>query len=76
MTLAKQVWSDPNAIMQTAGSSAPAELSQIFEPIRDELEAVEQAYTSHIQSRVDLIPRIGRYIQTMKTSSAVYCCDA
>ena len=50
--------------MQTARSSAPAELAQIFEPIRDELEAVEQAYTSHIQSRVDLIPQIGRYIQT------------
>ncbi len=50
--------------MQTARSSPPAELAQIFEPIRDELEAVEQAYTRHIQSRVDLIPRIGRYIQT------------
>ena len=50
--------------MQTARSSAPAELANIFEPIRAELEAVEQAYTSHIQSRVELIPQIGRYIQT------------
>ena len=50
--------------MQTVRSSAPAELAQLFEPIRDELEAVETAYTSHIQSRVELIPQIGRYIQT------------
>ena len=50
--------------MQTVRSSAPAELSQIFEPIREDLEAVEAAYTSHIQSGVDLIPQIGRYIQT------------
>ena len=50
--------------MQTVRSSAPAELAQIFEPIRDELEAVETAYTRHIQSRVELIPQIGRYIQT------------
>jgi octaprenyl-diphosphate synthase len=50
--------------MQTLRPSAPVELTQIFEPIRDELEAVEHAYTSHIQSRVALIPEIGRYIQT------------
>ena len=50
--------------MQTARSSDPVELAHIFESIRDELEAVEKAYTSHIQSRVELIPQIGRYIQT------------
>ena len=50
--------------MQTVRSSAPTELAQLFEPIQDQLEAVEQAYTTHIQSRVDLIPQIGRYIQS------------
>ena len=64
MTLAKNVWSDPNADMRTVRSSTPAELAQIFEPIRNELDAVETAYTRHIQSRVELIPQIGRYIQT------------
>ena len=56
-----------------------AELTQLFEPIRAELEAVEQAYITHIQSDADpaasgaaegprhavdeLIPRMARYIQ-------------
>ena len=43
--------------------SSPA-LSQIFEPIRDDLEKVDQEFGRHIQSQVDLIPKIGRYIQT------------
>ena len=50
--------------MQTVRSSAPAELARIFEPIQDQLEEVEEAYAKHIQSRVDLIPEIGRYIQS------------
>ena len=45
-------------------SSAPADLTQIFEPIRTDLDAVEEAYASHIQSRVELIPQIAHYIQT------------
>ena len=49
--------------MQTVRSSAPEELARIFEPIQDQLEEVEEAYAKHIQSRVDLIPQIGRYIQ-------------
>jgi octaprenyl-diphosphate synthase len=44
-------------------SSAAADLSQIFEPIREDLEAVEQEFGRHIQSRVALIPEMGRYIQ-------------
>ena len=40
-----------------------ADLAQIFEPIRDELEAVEREFVRHIQSRVALIPEMGRYIQ-------------
>jgi octaprenyl-diphosphate synthase len=40
-----------------------ADLSQIFEPIRGDLERVEQEFVRHIQSRVALIPEMGRYIQ-------------
>lgn len=44
--------------------SPPADLAQIFEPIRADLETVEQQFARHIESRVELIPQIGRYIQT------------
>ncbi len=47
----------------TQNPSAAADLAQIFEPIREDLEAVEQEFVRHIQSRVALIPEIGRYIQ-------------
>ena len=50
--------------MTVARSSAPADLANIFEPIRTDLDAVEEAYVRHIQSRVELIPEIGRYLQT------------
>ena len=40
-----------------------ADLAQIFEPIRDDLDLVEQEFVRHIQSRVALIPEMGRYIQ-------------
>jgi octaprenyl-diphosphate synthase len=40
-----------------------ADLTQIFEPIRGDLEAVEREFVRHIQSRVALIPEMGRYIQ-------------
>ena len=42
---------------------ASDELAQIFEPIREDLDAVEQEFIRHIQSRVALIPEMGRYIQ-------------
>ena len=44
-------------------SSASADLTAIFEPIRADLDAVEQAYADHIQSRVELIPKMASYIQ-------------
>jgi octaprenyl-diphosphate synthase len=44
-------------------SPAFADLAQIFEPIRGDLDAVEQEFVRHIQSRVALIPEMGRYIQ-------------
>ncbi len=39
-------------------------LTQIFEPIRDDLERVDREFARHVQSQVDLIPKIGQYIQT------------
>jgi octaprenyl-diphosphate synthase len=39
-------------------------LSQIFEPIRGDLEKVDEEFARHVQSQVELIPTIGRYIQT------------
>lgn len=44
-------------------SSPPIELSRLFEPVREDLERVEQEFARHIESRVQLIPQIGRYIQ-------------
>ena len=43
-------------------SSIP--LAQLFEPIRADLERVDREFARHVQSQVDLIPKIGRYIQT------------
>ena len=40
------------------------DLSQIFEPIRADLEQVDQEFSRHVQSQVELIPKIGQYIQT------------
>ena len=40
-----------------------SDLAQIFEPIRDDLERVEHEFVRHIQSRVALIPEMGKYIQ-------------
>ena len=45
-------------------TSAPPDLVQIFEPIREDLDTDEQQFVRHIESRVELIPEIGRYIQT------------
>jgi octaprenyl-diphosphate synthase len=52
-----------------ASSLSPVEksspdLAQIFEPIRDDLEHVDREFGRHVQSHVDLIPKIGKYIQT------------
>src|SRR5262249_41332144 len=40
------------------------ELSQIFEPIRADLEQVDREFGRQAQSQVELIPKIARYIQT------------
>jgi len=44
-------------------SAVSTDLAQLFEPIRQDLEAVEAEFVRHIQSRVALIPEMGRYIQ-------------
>jgi len=44
--------------------TTPFDLTHIFEPIRDDLERVDAEFGKHVQSRVELIPRIGKYIQT------------
>ena len=41
---------------------ATADLAQIFEPIREDLQKVEQEFARHIESRVALIPEMGKYI--------------
>jgi octaprenyl-diphosphate synthase len=43
--------------------TSPA-LSQIFEPIRADLELVDREFARHVESQVELIPTIGKYIQT------------
>ena len=63
MTLGARVWSDSRRVRAAINSSAPADLADIFEPIRADLDAVEEAYTERIRSRVELIPQIVRYIQ-------------
>src|SRR4029453_11057378 len=45
-------------------SQSPLELAQIFEPIREDLARVDEEFLRHVHSRVQLIPQIGRYIQT------------
>jgi octaprenyl-diphosphate synthase len=44
-------------------NASSLELSQILEPIRADLEAVEREFGRHVESRVELIPQIGKYIQ-------------
>lgn len=44
-------------------TESAVDITQIFEPIRDDLQAVEHEYARQIQSRVELIPQIGKYIQ-------------
>jgi octaprenyl-diphosphate synthase len=45
-----------------SATSVP-DLSQIFGPVRDELARVEKEFAKYLESRVELIPQMGRYIQ-------------
>ncbi len=51
-------------VSEAVPKSPPADLAQIFEPIRADLDTVEQQFVRHVESHVDLIPQIGRYIQS------------
>ena len=50
--------------LQRTAPLPPPDLLRLFEPIRGDLEKVEREFGRHLQSQVDLIPRIGKYIQT------------
>jgi octaprenyl-diphosphate synthase len=45
-----------------SATSVP-DLGLIFEPVREALGRVEQEFARHLESKVDLIPQMGRYIQ-------------
>src|SRR6476660_10381015 len=51
-------------VLTRSVDSPPPDLLRLFEPIRGDLEKVEREFGRHLQSQVDLIPRIGKYIQT------------
>jgi octaprenyl-diphosphate synthase len=46
----------------TTPTSIPG-LAEIFEPVREELARVEREFARHLQSRVELIPEMGKYVQ-------------
>lgn len=48
--------------MNPSATSVP-DLALIFEPVREALGRVEQEFARHLESKVDLIPQMGRYIQ-------------
>jgi octaprenyl-diphosphate synthase len=50
--------------LSKAVEKSSSALSQIFEPIRADLESVDREFARHVQSQVELIPKIGQYIQT------------
>jgi octaprenyl-diphosphate synthase len=39
------------------------DLAHILEPVRDELKRVEREFARHLESRVELIPEMGKYVQ-------------
>jgi octaprenyl-diphosphate synthase len=48
---------------KSSAAAALPDLAQIFEPVRDELARVEAEFARHLESRVELIPQMGRYLQ-------------
>ena len=38
-------------------------MAEIFEPVREQLARVEREFTRHLESRVELIPQMGKYVQ-------------
>lgn len=48
--------------MNSTPTSVPG-LAEIFEPVREQLARVEREFTRHLESRVELIPQMGKYVQ-------------
>lgn len=48
--------------MNPSVTSVP-DLARIFEPVREELARVEREFARHLESRVELIPQMGKYLQ-------------
>jgi octaprenyl-diphosphate synthase len=49
--------------LSNAAPKTRVDLIQMFEPVRDDLVAVEREFERQVQSQVGVIPEIGRYIQ-------------
>jgi len=47
----------------TAQNASASVLAQLFEPIREDLRAVEREFALHVQSQVSVIPAIGNYVK-------------
>ncbi len=48
--------------MSNAAPRTQADLLQLFEPVRDDLEAVEREFARQVQSQIQVIPEIGNYL--------------
>ena len=48
--------------MNPPATSVP-NLAEIFEPVREQLARVEKEFARHLESRVELIPQMGKYVQ-------------
>jgi octaprenyl-diphosphate synthase len=57
------MWSDQHRVNPNAQKLSPSALAQVFEPIRDDLREVEREFARHMQSQVDVIPAIGKYVK-------------
>ena len=49
--------------MSNAAPRTQADLIQLFEPVRDDLLAVEREFAEQVQSQIHVIPEIGNYLQ-------------
>jgi len=48
--------------VSNAAPRTQADLLQLFEPVRDDLDAVEREFARQVQSQVHVIPEIGNYL--------------
>jgi octaprenyl-diphosphate synthase len=50
-------------VNRAAPNASATVLAQLFEPIRDDLRAVEREFARHVQSQIAVIPAIGNYVK-------------